>query len=134
MTNPITDAVTREQESFDVYDAIVATLTDYIEGAKTGDADRIRNAFADHANIAGTVGGEFSVGDIDAFSQLLREIKPSPELRANIAMIDISGSAGVAKVEFINWSGMRYTDYLLLHQRDGNWTISGKVFDAHSHG
>ena len=127
-----TDPKLSEREQFDTYTAVVEALTPYIEGAAAGDAKRIRGAFADEATMAGTVGGHFSHVSVDAFLEL--PTAPSPELRAHIAWIDVSGPAAAAKVEFIDWMGMRYTDYLLLVRKDGVWNISGKVFDAHSGG
>ncbi|QUY42810.1 nuclear transport factor 2 family protein [Acaryochloris marina] len=43
---------------------------------------------------------------------------------------EISGSAAVAKVEFINWGGFR--DFSVLYKHNGEWKISGQVFDAHT--
>ncbi|UJB67708.1 nuclear transport factor 2 family protein [Acaryochloris sp. 'Moss Beach'] len=45
---------------------------------------------------------------------------------------EISGPAAVAKVEFINWSGFRFTDFSVLYKHNGEWKISGQVFDAHT--
>lgn len=128
-----TDYKTLEREKFDVYVAVSEAIAPYIEGAKAGNTKKIQSAFNDHATMAGTMGGKFSqVNAIATFGVI--EIVPSPELRAHITWIDISGPVASAKVEFIDWMGIRYTDYLLLALHEGVWKISGKAYDAHSAG
>ena len=56
---------------------------------------------------------------------------PAPTLSAKIVGIDISGTAGNARVEISDWRGTRYTDFFLLCNA-GSWRITSKVFFAHS--
>ncbi|MEO9618283.1 MAG: nuclear transport factor 2 family protein [Hyphomicrobiales bacterium] len=121
-----------EAHSFAEYEAIATALLPYIDAAKTGDGELSRTAFYDHAHIVGSVGGEFSYPDADAFAENVSQIGASPDVKSRIAWIDISGPAAAAKVEFINWSGLRFTDFFVLYKTDGQWKISGKVYDSHS--
>lgn len=121
-----------ESHSFSEYNAVVEALQPYIESAKTGDGNLTRTAFYDHAHIVGTVNGEFDNADLDAFAKSVSSIGPSPKVQHHIAWIDISGPAAAAKVEFINWAGFRFTDFFVLYKHDGEWKISGKVYDSHS--
>lgn len=123
---------TDESHSFSEYQAVVEALQPYIKSATTGDGKLIRTAFYDHAHIVGSVGGEFYNMDADVFAEVVADGGPSPEVQHHIAWIDISGPAAAAKVEFISWGGNRFTDFFVLYKQDGEWKISGKVYDSHS--
>lgn len=123
---------TDESHSFAEYKAVVEALQPYIKSATTGDGKVIRTAFYDHAHIVGSIGGEFYNADLDTFEKSVTEGGKSPEVQHHIAWIDISGPAAAAKVEFINWGGYRFTDFFVLYKHEGQWKISGKVYDSHS--
>ncbi len=121
-----------EVNSFNEYKAVAEALRPYIESAKTGDGKLTRTAFYDHAHIVGSIDGTFYNMDADTFKDAVNEGGESPKVEHYIAWIDISGPAAAAKVEFINWSGFRFTDFFVLYKQDGQWKISGKVYDSHS--
>ncbi|MCH9681494.1 MAG: nuclear transport factor 2 family protein [Deltaproteobacteria bacterium] len=131
-TKPTGVSPADEARSFAEHKAVEKALQPYIASAKTGDGDLNRTAFFDHAHIVGSIGGEFYNMDADTFKGAVAEGGPSPEIQHHIAWIDISGPAAAAKVEFINWSGNRFTDFFVLYKHDGVWKISGKVYDSHS--
>ena len=135
--NPSSTTTTRvtaadEAQSFSAYQEIRAALQPYIDSAKSGDGVLTRTAFYDHAHIVGTVKGELYNMDADTFQQAVTQGGPSPEVQHHIAWIDITGSSAAVKLEFIDWGGMRYTDYLVLFKHEGHWKISGKVYDSHA--
>jgi len=123
---------TDEASSFGEYQAVAKALQPYIDSAKTGSGKLTRTAFFDHAHIVGSIGGEFYNMDADTFAGAVESGGPAPDVKHHIAWIDISGSAAAAKVEFINWGGNRFTDFFVLYKHDGQWKISGKVYDSHS--
>lgn len=126
--------VTKKDESvsFNEYEAIVEALQPYIMSAKTGNGKVIRSAFYEHAHIVGSINGTLYNSDLDSFEKNVSAGGPAPEVQHRIAWIDISGPAAAAKVEFINWGGFRFTDFFVLYKHDGQWKISGKVYDSHS--
>ncbi|MEP3277681.1 MAG: nuclear transport factor 2 family protein [Stappiaceae bacterium] len=121
-----------EKHEFAEYKAVAAALEPYIIAAKTGDGALTRTAFFDHAHIVGSVNGTFHNRDADSFKGAISQGGASPEVQHHIAWIDISGPAAAAKIEFINWHGLRFTDFFVLYRKDGEWKISGKVYDSHS--
>ena len=131
-TQPSIETAADDANSFAELKAVEKALQPYIDAAKTGDGELTRTAFFDHAHIVGSIGGEFYNMDADAFKDAVSHGGPSPEVGHHIAWIDISGPAAAAKVEFINWSGVRFTDFFVLYKNDGEWKISGKVYDSHS--
>lgn len=121
-----------ETQTFEVYTEIVDALQPYIDSAKTGDGKLTQTAFFDHAHIVGSVGGSFYNMDLETFSGAVTEGGESPEVKHHIVWIDVSGPAAAAKVEFIHWGGNRFTDFFVLYKHEGQWKISGKVYDSHS--
>ena len=132
MSNTTVETQADELQTFGVYKEIVDALQPYIQSAKSGDGLLNKSAFYDHAHIVGSIGGEFYNLDLDTFSGLVSQGGESPEIQHQIAWIDVSGPAAAAKVEFIHWGGNRFTDFFVLYKHDGQWKISGKVYDSHS--
>jgi hypothetical protein len=128
----MSDAKTQELVSFKEIEAIKKALQPYILAAKSGDGKLSRTVFYDHANIVGSIDGEFSAPDADAFAESVTSIGSSPDVQHQIVWIDVSGPAAAAKVEFINWAGFRFTDFFVLYKNNDAWKISGKVYDSHS--
>lgn len=114
------------------YQAVINALQPYIQGARTGDGEHMDKAFYDHAKITGSVDGEFSSLDTTTFKSRINEQGEAPDADHRIAWIDISGLAAAAKIEFTNWRGRKSTDFFVLYKHEGEWKISGKVYDAES--
>jgi len=124
--------LTKDTQSFNEYQAIVEALQPYIQSAQNGDGPLGRSAFYDHAHIVGSIDGSFSNATADEFGEAITATGKSPNVQHQIAWIDISGPAAAAKVEFLDWAGLRFTDFFVLYKQDGEWKISGKVYDSHS--
>lgn len=121
-----------EAHSFSEIGAVIEALQPYIQNAKSGDGKKIRTAFYDHAHIVGSIHGEFDNSNVDEFEKAVDGIGASPDIQHHVAWVDVSGPAAAAKVEFVNWAGFRFTDFFVLYKHQGQWKISGKVYDAHS--
>lgn len=126
------DGKAAEQQSFDDYAAVEKALQPYITSARTGDGELTRSAFYDHAHIVGSIGGTLYNLDADTFAGAVAEGGPSENVRHHIAWINVSGPAAAARVEFIDWGGNRFTDFFILYKEEGEWKISGKVYDSHT--
>ncbi|WP_298310132.1 nuclear transport factor 2 family protein [uncultured Aquimarina sp.] len=126
------ETVQDEIQNFNEYQEVVKALRPYIDSAYTGDGKVIRSAFYDHAHIVGSISGNFYNMDVDTFGDAVDQGGPSENVKYHIAWIDISGPAAAAKVEFLDWGGHRFTDFFVLYKKDGQWKISGKVYDSHS--
>ncbi len=128
----MTSLTAADEQSFAEHEAIATAIQPYIDAAKSGDGKSMRKAFFDHANIFGSLDGNLGVVDADSLAEIVNGLGQSPEVRHRIASIDVSGPAAAVRLEFINWVGVRFTDFLILYKQDGQWKISGKVYDAHS--
>ncbi len=124
--------IQNEKQSFNEIKAVAKALAPYIESAKTGDGTVSRSAFYEHAHIVGSIEGNYYSMTADEFGGAVTQGGPSENVQHHIAWIDVSGPAAAAKVEFIDWSGLRFTDFFILYKKAGQWKISGKVYDSHS--
>ncbi len=130
--NKVIMNVQDEKQSFNEIKEVAKALEPYITSARTGDGELSRSAFFDHAHIVGSIAGTHYNMTADEFGGAVTQGGPSEKVQHHIAWIDISGPAAAAKVEFIDWSGLRFTDFFVLYKKDGVWKISGKVYDSHS--
>ncbi len=121
-----------EAASFADYEAIAATLQNYIDGARNGDPALMRLAFLETAHIRGSYGGKLSDWSLAEFCDLIAKGGSAAGLVARIVSIEYAGNAGMARLEAENWRGTRYTDFFLLLKTGAEWGIAGKVFFAHS--
>jgi hypothetical protein len=121
-----------ERESFAIYEAIAATLQNYIDGARTGDGALMRRAFLETAHIRGSYGGKPVDWTLSEFCGLIDKNDPAAEIAARIVTIDHSQAAAMARLEAENWRGTRYTDFFVLVKIGTDWRIASKVFFAHS--
>lgn len=126
------ETVQDEIQNFNEYQEVVKALQPYIESARTGNGKVMRSVFYDHAHVVGSMNGEHMNYTADGFAEAVGSLGGSENVRHHIAWIDISGPAAAAKVEFIDWLGFRFTDFFVLYKNDGQWKISGKVYDSHA--
>ncbi len=130
MTVTVTEA--DERASFAAYEAIAATLQNYIAGARTGDSALMRRAFLETAHIRGSYGGKPVDWTLSDFCELIDKHGPAADIAARIVAIDHSQGAAMVRLEAENWRGTRYTDFFVLLKSGADWRIASKVFFAHS--
>ena len=116
------------------YDAIVNTVQHYIDGAKSGEGDRMKPAFHEDATIFGYVGNDLFAGPIKLLFDWNDSNGAATELQARIVSIDIANTAATVRLELDNWTGTRFTDFFTLLKVDGKWRIMNKVFHTHANG
>jgi len=114
--------------------AITGVVQLYIDGARTGDAEKLNEAFDDRASMFGSLGGERV--DIP-ISQMIDMVKAQPmgeTYEARITSVEHAGDAATVTVEETGcWGSVSFTDYFLLSRIGGDWKIVGKAF-AHTGG
>ncbi|EMF53812.1 MULTISPECIES: nuclear transport factor 2 family protein [Streptomyces] len=109
--------------------AITEVLEKYNQGVAKADSSIMKPAFAEEATIFGVENGKLSGGAITALYQGIdRDFHPSPEGRAVIAYINVTGTAANARVDTNDVSGLCFTDYFNLLKVDGTWTIVSKIY------
>ena len=111
--------------------AVRAAVSHYLEGHATGDGAHFEMVFhpesflywiRDNA-LNRRPSGEFIAG---ASGQ---PAKDEADRKRRIVMVDVTGTAAVAKVE-LDYPGALITDYFTLLKIDGEWKIMNKIFDV----
>lgn len=120
-----------EQTAFVEAKEIAAVIDAYIDGARSGDAQRLRSIWFDEARIIGRFGGDMVNRSADDFCAAVAGGGGAPGVKAQLVAIDRSGAAASARLELSDWKGVRYTDFFSLMKLPESWRITGKVFDAH---
>jgi hypothetical protein len=113
-------------------EAIIATLTDYIEGSTNGQPKRLKKAFHNDLNLYYNRKGEFAAWSGKAYIEDTKEGKPTGE-SGRIISIDFVKDIAVAKVEISHpEKPVPYIDYFMLLKIKGQWTIIHKMFTKQS--
>lgn len=74
---------------------------------------------------------------VDAFLEMVKKrIAENPDLRNvktthDLALIDVTGNAAVAKIELYKDGKHVYTDYMSLYKFEEGWKIVNKIFERH---
>ena len=117
-------------------DAIAQVVQLYIDGSRTGDAGKLKEAFHEDARMFGHVDGN----RFDIPIQQYFEIAASAPMdvvgtyKADITSIEQVGDAAVATLaEEGCWGAVSFVDYFSLARIDGSWKIVNKTF-AHTGG
>ncbi|QIE48016.1 nuclear transport factor 2 family protein (plasmid) [Pseudohalocynthiibacter aestuariivivens] len=114
-------------------EAIKSVVRDYFEGVIYDQPERIRSAMHPKAHQAGHYNGEYEFFDRDTFVTSVKPenpLSPGAVYEAEFEMVDITGTAAVAKFRVVCF-GENFTDYLSLIKDDGKWTIVMKIFVDH---
>jgi len=108
----------------------------YVEGVRTGDAAKLREAFHPQAWMFGSVAGTRYDEPIGELIALVEEHPADVEgsFQARVASVEQVGDAAFVVLEEEGfWGTLSMTDFFTLVQIDGVWRIANKTF-AHTAG
>jgi Putative lumazine-binding len=114
--------------------AITRVVEAYIDGARTGDAEKLMEAFDQRAWMFGSLGGQ----RVDVpVAQMIEMVKAQPmgeTYEARITSVERVGDAARVTLDETGcWGSVSFTDFFGLSKIDGEWKIVSKVF-AHTGG
>ncbi len=109
--------------------AVRAAVTHYLQGHATGDGAHFELVFHPESSLYWIRGGELNRRPSAEF---IAGASGSPaddeaKRKRRIVMVDVTGTAAVAKVE-LDYPGAMITDYFTLLKIDGDWKIMNKIF------
>lgn len=114
--------------------AITSAVQLYVDGARTGDVDRLKQAFDERAWMFGTLGGQRVDIPITEMIAMVEKQPMGETYEARITSVEQVGDAAIATVEESGcWGSVSFTDFLALSKIDGEWKVVSKVF-AHTGG
>jgi hypothetical protein len=108
----------------------------YIDGAREGDAAKLRAAFHPDARMFGSLAGQrFDIPISEFFA--IADGSPADvggSYRARIVAVNRVGDAATVRLDEDGyWGSVSFTDFFALSRIDGRWTIVNKTF-AHTGG
>ena len=116
------------------YDAIVATMGYYIEGARAGKSSLMRPGFLPDATMVGYAGGTLLSGSIQQLYDWIDGNGPAPDIEPRFTGVEILESIAVVRLEVERWSGkvagsdVHMSDAFTLVKTDEGWRIAHKIF------
>ena len=124
-------AQTAAQDAPDEEAAVREVVDLYLRSHATGQAEHVARAFHDDLMLYfvrdGALTGRSAADYVAGFSG--QPAGDEAQRRRWIAMVDVSGTAAVAKV-VLDYPSATITDYFTLLKVDGEWTIMNKVFHS----
>ena len=114
--------------------AITRVVEAYIDGARTGDADRLMEAFDQRAWMFGSLGGQRVDVPIAEMIEMVKAQPMGETYEARITSVEQVGDAARVTLDETGcWGSVSFTDFFGLSKIDGEWKIVSKVF-AHTGG
>ena len=114
--------------------AITRVVEAYIEGARTGDVDKLKDAFDDGAWMFGSFGGQRLDIPIADMIEMVAARPMGKTYEARIMSVERVGDAARVTLDETGcWGSVSFTDFFGLSKIDGDWKIVSKVF-AHTGG
>lgn len=110
------------------FQEIKDVVMQYVNGCATGDVELVRNAFHKDAVMYGYLNGSLCAGSIDVLYGAIQQLGGDTEKKAEVDVLEVTGTAATVRVVLENWHGMSFTDYHSLVKIDGKWQIVSKVF------
>ena len=117
----------QQKEPTDDVSAIRATVTNYIEGYFTGDAQRMEQTLHPHY-LKHIIHGDIPMRERTG-AEMIREVRksgpadfPAPEKTEQVSVLDVAGDIASAKLVTPGW-----TDYVTLEKVNGEWKILSVV-------
>jgi len=115
-------------------EAIASVIQLYIDGAGSGDTDKLKQAFDERAWMFGSLGGQRVDVPITEMIGIFEAQPMGDSYEARIASIEQVGDAALATLEETGcWGSVSFTDFFGLSKIDGEWKIVSKTF-AHTGG
>jgi hypothetical protein len=118
------------------HEAITGVMQLYIDGAATGDVEKLEAAFHEQAWMFGAMGEQRFDMPIKDFFDLAKTqpLKTDDSFEARVVAVEQTGDAATAVVtEDGAWGSVSFVDYFTLARIDGRWQIVNKTF-AHTGG
>jgi hypothetical protein len=117
-------------------DAITSVVQLYIDGAATGDVEKLKQAFHEEAWMFGSIGGErvdIPIGQMIEMAAA-QPMDVNGSYSAQVTSLEQVGDAATAKLEETGcWGGVSFVDFFTLVKIGGEWKIVSKTF-AHTGG
>lgn len=107
----------------------------YVDGLQNkGELSDIENGFHPGFELLGIRDNDLTELHIYSWIHMWKKGKaenpgaPDPKITCNYAMIDVTGTAAIAKIDLFKGDKQIFTDYLSLYKFDEGWKIVSKIY------
>ena len=119
--------------------AVIKVIEDaYMNGVcNIGDVEAVKKGFHEDFSLKGIEKGELFVLPVADWIEGIKKHKAAGEYPVKVKthfeypLIDITGTAAMVKVKFIQAGKHVYTDYLLLLKFEDGWRLTDKIYFRH---
>ncbi len=111
--------------------AIRAAIDHYFAAHATGDGSHIAKVFHPDMKMMSVRDGAFTMRTRDEFIAVFsgKPADDEAQRKRSIEMIDITGTAAIAKIT-LDYPKVLFTDYFALLKIDGEWKVVTKIFNS----
>jgi Putative lumazine-binding len=119
------------------YDAIIKTMTGYLDGVREGKSELMRPVFHRAATFFGHYPGGVMDGPIEPLFDWVDQNGPAPDMESRFATLQILGKIAYVHLELEGLSGrlagtgVSMSDVFTLMLTDEGWKIVQKAFHWH---
>ena len=117
---------------FSEYEKVEAVARKFIEGVKNGKSDILKGIFHEKAVIFGRLNKDTTQeGSITSLYNGVDKVGPcGKDYVARVDILALEKSVAIVKVVEDNWNGYKFTDFLTLWKKDGEWKVVAKAYDT----
>ena len=114
------------------YEKVEAVARKFIEGVKNGKSDILKGIFHENAVIFGRLNKDTTEeGSITSLYNGVDKAGPcGKDYVARVDILALEKSVAVVKIVEDNWNGYKFTDFLTLWKKDGEWKVVAKAYDT----
>ena len=114
------------------YEKVEAVARKFIEGVKTGKSEILKGIFHRKACIFGWLNKDTAEeGSITSLYNGVDKTGPcKDDYVARVDILALEKSVAIVKVVEDNWNGYKFTDFLTLWKKDGEWKVVAKAYDT----
>lgn len=111
------------------FEDVIATVSKYVDGLRSGNVDSLSQAFYADAVMYGLTNGNLLGGPIKNLYDFVKSNGTAPDIKTRLDVLDITPTTAVVRVDMENDAiSANYTDFHTLIKLDGTWHIIAKVF------
>ncbi|MFT3798318.1 aminotransferase class III-fold pyridoxal phosphate-dependent enzyme [Microbacterium sp.] len=113
-----------------MHEEIVAAVTAYVEGVRTADPTRVKDAFRADGTMWGYLGDQFVTMSAGEFAEQVVATSPAPDdsYSYEIHSVSATGDVASAVLDEKAYLGANFRNYFGLVRSEGTWRIASKVF------
>ncbi|HEY0939884.1 MAG TPA: nuclear transport factor 2 family protein [Steroidobacter sp.] len=113
-------------------DDIRAVIQLYIDGAREGNVEKVKQAFHPQARMSGYLQGTLLIAGPEPFYEAVTNapapVKSGEPYKSEIVRLDVAGPVASATLEEGPYLGMQFTTFFHLIRVEGRWQIVSKTF------